>query len=181
MKKSILINTPWSEHPSNAIHVTVDQVYEMYELIIKAFMFKYKHEKLKDRKLYDEASKYDLNNLKIFNLFVNENLEKVSDPIARDYVLETISNIRDNNFSKDCVKKSYQTLFMVFDPNNIRRDNIKVYMARYGQFIDFNRLFKTCNKVALTESSNEINDIFEFYNSSLARYSKEIEDGNIKF
>lgn len=181
MKKSIFINIPWSKCPSNAISITIDQVYEMYELIIKAFMFKYKHENLKERNLLDEAQTYNLNNLKVFNLFVNENLEKVSDPVARDYVLETISTIRNNNFSKDCVKNSYQTIYRVFDPNNIRRDNIKTYMARYGQFIDFNKLFQICEKHSLSDSSNEILEIYEFYNSSVARYSKELADGKIIF
>ena len=160
---SIFIDFPWSRDPSNEIYASSDQVKVVYDIILKAFYYKYKFEKSFENGVYIEAKKYNLDDVKVFNTFVNEIIDKVLDPVAREYTLDTVRCIKSNNFKKKSVQVSYFTLYKIFEPDSIKVRNLRYMVSDAMQLIDFRSLFKTANKSALTDNSEEIKEINNTY------------------
>ena len=163
MNNTIFIDCPWS-NGANGIYVTSDQTKEVFNLIVKVFLTKYKCEKLLEQGEIIKAKPYDLNDIKVFNKFVDLTFDNILDPNARDYVLETIRVIRDNNFKRKSVKISYYTLYKTLDPDTNRLATIRTMLSENMQIIDFCRLLEKCNKSTLTNDSPEIKEINTMYN-----------------
>lgn len=173
MAKSIFIEVPWSGKVAYDMYVSGDQVKEIYDIIIKAFLYKYEFEKAGLNGSYLNVKQFDLSDVKIFNGFVNDAVDNILDPVAREYVLETIRQIRDNNFNKKTVQATYETLYKVFEPDSLRIKNIRTMLADAVQIIDFGTIFKKCNRNAFTKDSPEIKEILNTYNVMIEMHMKE--------
>lgn len=161
MNKSVIILCPWSY--GNGIYVTADQTKEVFNIIVKAFLTKYKYINLTEQGKTTEAQKYDLNDIKVFNHFVNLALDNILDPDAKDYVLESLRAIRDNNAKKRSVKNSYNTIYKMIDPSSNKFSNLRSMLAENMEIIDFCKLFKMCDKVTLTSETAEIKEVSNIY------------------
>lgn len=173
MAKSIFIPIPWSEFDANEMFESGDQVKEVYNIIMKAFYYKFKFEKSKENGNTFNVKQFDLSDVKIFNIFVNDTVDNILDPVARDYVLETVRQIRDNNFKKKSVYTTYKTLNEIFTPQEIKSENLSFMLANKLQIIDFCRIFKKCNKEPFTKESNEIKEILTTYNNVIREHAKQ--------
>lgn len=156
---TIFIDMPWTDYPANGILVTSDQIKEVFNIIVKAFLCKYNYEKQREQGNILEVQKYDLNNEKVFNGFINLIIDNVLDPVARDYALATVRNIRNNNLEKRQVKQSYETIYTMLEPNSKNLENLRTILADTKKMVDFYYLFDKCNTTALTEKSSEIREI----------------------
>lgn len=153
---SVFIDLPWTEYPANGIYKSADQVKETFNIIVKAFLYKFKYETASNK---SAVEKFNLNNDRVYAEFVNLTLDNLLDPVTRDYVLATIRNIRKNNFSKKSVKISYQTLYTLLEPKSKQLNDLREFLAESQKIVDFYSLFNTCNTKALTPASEEIKEI----------------------
>lgn len=178
MSNTIFIKFPWTKHPANEIYVSAEQIKTAYDIIIKAFLYKYKYEQ--GKKLgFRGIECYDLDNIKVYNSFVNEISTQIYDSTARDYILTTLKNIRENNYNRQCVKQSYEVLFSIFGPEEPTFKDIRNALAKNpDSFIDFCKLFEKCNRTALTVNSKETLEIMSLYKQQQINYFKILE--NIK-
>lgn len=163
MRNTIFIKFPWSKNPANEVYISADQIRTVYDIIIKAFLCKYKYEQgmlMGKRGL----EKYDLDRIKVYNAFVDEVSNKVFNSVAKDYIFSTLKSIRSNNFDKKCVKESYDQLFILFNPEQMGYKVIKEGLAKNpNKFIDFYTLFERCNNYALTPNFGDLKELIEFY------------------
>ena len=163
MNNSVFIDCPWSSG-ANGIYVTSDQTKEVFNLLVKIFLSKYKCEKLLEQGEVIKAKQYDLNDIKVFNKFVDLAFDNILDPDAREYVLETLRVVRDNNFKKKSVKVSYYTIYKAIDPDTKKLATLRTILADNMQIIDLCYLLNKCNKTTLTNDSPEIKEINTMYN-----------------
>ena len=76
----------------------------LYDIITKAIEYKYTYETEKlDNK---EIPEKNLNNIKVYAMFLSKINQEIRDPFMREYVLDTIKIIKNNNFSKRTVASS---------------------------------------------------------------------------
>lgn len=168
------IKFPWTQYPANQVYVTKDQIKAVYDIIIKAFSYKFTYENGKKQGL-SNIEQYNLNKIKVYNSFVNENLAKVFDPVARDYVLTTLKNIKNNDFGKKCVVESYNNLSLFFAPSSKKCKIVRGFLADdKNHFIDFCKLFEKCNKTTLTIERGELKEICDFYNLKIEEHQKNM-------
>jgi len=156
MNNTIIIECPWTKYPANGIYLSSDQVKVVYDLIVTAFLYKCKYEQSQNK---SADVKFNLNEIRVYNKFVNESFDKILDPVARDYVLKTIAVIKENNYNKKNIKISYSTLYRLLNPESSSGKNIRKVLAESHQMIDFYRLFNICSKTALSTISPEISEI----------------------
>lgn len=174
MFSEIFIDIPWSNSYPYENAESGEQCKVMYDLIVKAFMFKRTFELAKENGSYLKVKQFDLNDVKVFNNFVNDSVDNILDPVARKYVLEAIRQIRDNSFRKKSVKTTYETLYKMLDPKQLMLKNMRGVLADSLKMIDFCYIFKKCNKVAFTKESPEIRAIQQTYNTVMEMTMKEM-------
>ena len=155
---SLIIDFPWTEteFSTNGMYVSADQVKELFTILVKAFLYKLKHETYKKNGNFIDAKPFDLTNVRVFNQFLNAVMDNILDSGTREYALETLRTIRDNDFKKKSVRMSYNTLYKLLEVGTPKFEQIKDILAESHQFIDFCRLFKICNKTTLLDNSPEI-------------------------
>ena len=165
---SIFIPFPWSENVTNEIYISEDQISAVYDIIIKAFNYKYLYETNKN---IPEAENYNLNNIRVYNSFINQNIETVYDPVARDYVLNTLKVIAKNDFKKKSVRESYEELYTLFSLQKAKQNSIKYFLCRNNnQFIDFASLFQCANIRSLSKVNGPLAEVYNFYKQRIADY-----------
>lgn len=180
MKESLFIKFPWTKNPANGVSLTPEQIITVYDIITKALMYKYRYE-IGVRCQLENIEKYDLDNIKVYNSFVNLNSKKVNDSTARDYVLTTIKNIRNNDFNKPCVRESYDTLYEMFNPENNNYQMLKsVFSQKSESFVNFCYLFSKCNKEPIKTNGPEIKEINNFCTKTLIERTKKQNSGPSK-
>ena len=170
----IFIDIPCSNSFVQEMAESGEQCKEMYDIIVKAFMFKRKFELSKESGSYLKVKQFDLNDVKVFNGFIDECVDKILDNAARKYVLETIRQIRDNNFRKKSVKTTYETMYELLNPNSYRLKNMKGVLGNSLKLIDFCYIFKKCNKTPLTKDSPEIKSIYMTYDAIMEMTMNEM-------
>ena len=156
---SIFIDMPWTDYPANGILVTSDQVKELFNIITKAFFYKYNYETLIEQGNEEEAQKYNIGSDRIFNSFIDLIVDRLLDPCARDYALGTIRNIRRNNFQKKQVRTSYETIYNMLEPGTKNFDDLRNILADSKKIIDFYYFFDKCNTTAITNKDSDIKEI----------------------
>ena len=181
MENSVFIKFPWTKNPANEVYVTHDQIKAVYDIIIKAFTYKHRFEQGSEYGIAD-LEKYDLDNIKVYNSFVNENLSRVFYPKARAYVLETIKNIRSNSFKKKSVKESYSAIFSIFGPTEPMRKTLRTLLSNDpNHFIDFCTIFGACNKKSLTLDEGLLKEITSYYRQKLEEHKELTSKGLFNF
>lgn len=165
-----IIDLPWSNIAVNDIHVSKGQTEIVYNLILKAFYYKYKYEMSVANGVVFEVRNFNLNDIRVFNKFVSEALDKIIDPVAKEYTLDAIRTIKDNNFRKKCVKVSYHTLYNFFDPNKDTAKTFGYLLSNEMKIIDFKRLFKQCNRIAIDSKNKEYINLINAYRDAYMRY-----------
>ena len=160
MQSKIFIRCPWSKIPDNENFITAEQIKRVFSVIVKTYTYKLKYEKLVAQGKHSEAEAYNLNNIGVFNSFVNEVSSKIVDTKARDYVMECIRTIKNCNFKKSCTKETFDTLYALICKEELRYSMFCEFVSKENcRFIDFLYIFKNCGKVSYNFNSKEISDI----------------------
>ena len=121
--------------------------------------------------------KISLNSIDKVKSFVNEISTKIYDSTARDYILTTLKNIRENNYNRQSVKQSYEVLFSIFGPEEPTFKGIRNALANNpDSFIDFCKLFEKCNRTTLTVNSKETLEIMSLYKQQQINFFKILEN-----
>ena len=164
MQSNIFIRCPWSKIPSNENFITVNQIKTIFNIIVKTFTYKYKYfiNKKNDQ---SDIEKYNLDNIGVFNKFVNEIASGIVDVVAKDYTMNCLREIKNCNLKKDSVYCCFEKLYYLISKNE---NNMSLFLQLVSledkKFIDFLYLFKNCNKIKFDENSNEIKDIETEFN-----------------
>ena len=167
--RSLFIQCPWSEIPSNENFVSKAQIKTMFTIIMKIIGSKRKCEMMRAADKHADVSHYDLNNIAVFNRFANEISSKVIDIEASDYVMKCLRSIKACNYKK--AKKTIETLTKLIYPNKMRFEMFSEFVStQKRKFIDFLYIFNNCEKKAFGPNSEEILQIsreFEQYKSNV--------------
>lgn len=171
---SLIISFPSLPEIKGEFETTKNERLALYDIIINAFMYKYTYEKAKLAHRESSVADKNLDNIKVYSIFLNEVNRRIQDKFLREYVLNTLKNIKENNFNRPSVRKTYETVrkWFVTDTKQgkIFRNNLATG-DDHGS-IDFEMLFKLCNKQAITENCPLFKDIKEQYDI----YKSEYED-----
>ena len=151
---SLIIPFPSVPLVENELQTTTKERLAMYDIITKAFMFKYTYEKSKANRQPLPADK-NLNDLRVYGKFLNEINEKICDPFLRDFVLASLKNLKNNDYSRPSVQKTYETIRAWFCPDNLKGKIFRNNLASGTSYesIDFRNLFLVCETQAITENS----------------------------
>ena len=157
--QSVFIYCPWSKFPGNENMITNDQIKKMFYVITKAIMFKETCESLKAQKDNSSVEGYDLNNIGIYNKFINKAGE-IIDVEARQYVIRCLQLIRLCNYKKKCAGETIKTLNALICKDEKTRSLYAEFVSENtGKFIDFLSILSRCAKEKFDFSSNEIQEI----------------------
>ncbi len=173
---SFIIRYPSFPEIKNEFHVTSKEQEAFYDIIIDAFLSRYKYEKAKSQGRESYFANKNLNDIKVYSSFLNRINSQIKDPFLRSYVMETIACLKSNNYSLTTVKQTYDTIKEWFVPGTLKGNIFRTYLAKKSTsiFVDFNGIFEKCNKVAITEDSVLFKDIKNLYK----QYSDDLEKSN---
>lgn len=172
--QSVFIKFPWSYAPGNEIFVTSDQVKVAFKIISKAFLTKLKYEVETENGNRITAQKYDLFDIVVFNSFVEQVDKKILDPVAHEYVMKCVREIRDCKYNKNA-KVSFQTLLKLCFQDELKQELFAEFLASdTNHFVNFYQLFKNSSKSPLTKESKEIKEITTAYNLYYDKYVNNI-------
>ena len=172
--QSIFINFPWSYSPGNEILVTSDQVKEAFKIISQSFRYRIKYEMEMEKNNQAEANKYNLNDIVVFNSFVDQTNKNILDPVANEYIMKCIRQVRDCKYTHTC-KISFQTMYNIFCKSELKQELFAEFLASNPKkFVNFLRLFQTGSKTALNTESKEIKEILTEYNKYCNKYVNNI-------
>ncbi|MBQ7884762.1 MAG: hypothetical protein IJ318_01535 [Clostridia bacterium] len=171
--ESLIIPFPSVPQIENELQTTTKERLAMYDIITRAFMFKYTYEKAKEAHKPLPADK-NLHDLRVYGKFLSEVNEKISDPFLRDFVLASLKNLKNNDYSRPSVKKTYETVRTWFCPDNLKGKIFRNNLASGTSYesIDFRNLFLLCETQAITENS----PLFAEVKTEYAKFKQQYED-----
>lgn len=165
---SLIITFPSLPQIEGEFEITKAERLAFYDIIATAFRYKYNYEKAKAEHKKELFENQNLDDMRVYSNILNLVNEKIRDKFAREYLLQTIRTIKNNNFKKKSVRISYETASKWFDPETgmygkIFRNNLATTNSDYRS-IDFKLFFEVANKEAITEDSPWFDDIKAQYN-----------------
>lgn len=158
---------------ANELYTTTKERLAMYDIITTAFMYKYEYEKAKFEKKLAPLDK-NLSDLRVYGKFLNQVNDKIRDPFLRDFVVSSLKNLKNNDYSKPSVRTTYETIRAWFCPDNIKGKTFRNNLASGNSYesIDFRNLFLLCETTAVTEND----PIFKEVKSEYAKFKQQYED-----
>lgn len=155
----------------NELSTTTKERLAMYDIITKAFMFKYEYEKAKFEHKLAPIDK-NLNDLRVYSKFLNEVNHSIQDPFLREFVLSSLKNLKNNDYSRASVRTTYETIRAWFCPDNLKGKIFRNNLASGTSYesIDFRNLFLICETTAVTENSPIFKEVKTEYNKFKQQY-----------
>ena len=166
---SLVIDLPCLPEINGEFETSKNERLALYDIIITAFSYKYEYEKAKEQRKEFLFKNQNLNDMKVYSFFLNKINTSIRDKFLRQYVLDTIKNLRANKYNNKHVKKTYETISKWFDPEmgnygKIFRNNLATGSDHAS--IDFRTIFAVCDKVDITEDAEcfkEVKQLYEIY------------------
>ncbi len=160
---SLIIDFPSLPQIKGEFEITKAERLAFYDIIVTTLRYKYNYEKAKSEHKKDLYENQNLDNMRVYSDLLNQVNEKIRDKFAREYILQTIRVIKNNDFKKKSVKTSYETASKWFDPETgiygkIFRNNLATASSDYRS-IDFKLFFEVANREAITENSPWFDDV----------------------
>lgn len=170
---SLIIPFPSVPLIENELSTTTKERLAMYDIITKAFMFKYEYEKAKFEHKLAPIDK-NLNDLRVYGKFLSEINDKIQDPFLRDFVLSSLKNLKNNDYTRPSVRTTYETIRAWFCPDNLKGKIFRNNLASGSSYesIDFRNLFLICETTAITENS----PLFKEVKSEYSKFKQQYED-----
>ena len=170
---SLIIPFPSVPLIENELSTTTKERLAMYDIITKAFMFKYEYEKAKFEHRIAPMDK-NLNDLRVYGKFLNEINYYIQDPFLRNFVLSSLKNLKNNDYSKASVRTTYETVRNWFCPDNFKGKIFRNNLASGTSYesIDFRNLFVLCEKESITENSS----IFKEVKTEYQKFKQQYDD-----
>lgn len=157
----------------NELSTTTKERLAMYDIITKAFMFKYEYEKAIFEHKIAPLDK-NLNDLRVYGKFLNEVNNSIQDPFLREFVLASLKNLKNNNYNNPNVRNTYETIRTWFCPDNFKGKIFRNNLASGTSYesIDFRNLFILCENETITENS----PIFKEVKTEYAKFKQQYDD-----
>lgn len=164
----------YPKEPNLATEVEVTEIERKatYDVIMKAFLYKYTYE---IKKMHRETNIecYNLNNFKVYNSILEDLNTKIHDKFTRDFVLLSLQKIKANDFSKKSVQQTYKTVSEWFATNSFKGQTFRnnILNGEPAIIINFPALFSECNTTAIKENSKcfeKIKNLYKNYQSQIS-------------
>lgn len=171
---SLVINFPSLPEIKGELETCKRERLALYDIIMKAFMYKYNYEMAREVGKQALCADQNLKDIKVYGKFLNEINDSIRDPFLRTYVIDTIKKLKNNDFSKDTVKKTYKTVYDWFVPTSTTGKIFRGNLATGTSYasINFESIFRLCNTQAITEDCALFEDVKNIYH----KYVKDYED-----
>lgn len=146
----------------------------LYDIIMKAFMYKYNYSIACTLNKQSLCADQNLNDIKVYGKFLNEINASIRDQFLRTYVIDTLKNLKNNDFSKATVKQTYETVYNWFVPSSTPGKVFRGNLATGTNYasINFEAIFRLCNTKAITEDCALFADVKDIY----GKYVKDYEE-----
>ncbi|MBE7075359.1 MAG: hypothetical protein E7376_05220 [Clostridiales bacterium] len=172
--KSLIIPFPSAPIVTNELETTTKERLAMYDIITKAFMYKYTYEKAKLQGKEYLIEDKNINKVGVFSKFLSEINKSIRDPFLREFVIASLRALKNNNYANKNVQATYETVRTWFCPDNLKGKIFRNNLASGNSYtsIDFKTLFTECNKEPITEKSPCFAEVKKEYN----KYKQQYDD-----
>lgn len=175
--ESLIINFPSFPEIKGEFETSKKERMALYDIVMGAFMCKYTYEQAKLAHKEQAYANKNLDNIKVYSSFLNEVNSKIKDVTLREYVLDTLKSLKENNYNRASVKKTYETVRKWFAPDTFSGKIFKNNLVSGDErgSINFLEIFRRCNKQAITEDSKLFDDVKQQYKIYLDEYEDLIK------
>lgn len=166
---SLIRDFPCLPENSGEYSTTKAERLALYDIILRTFKYKYNYERAKLAKKTSAFKNQNLDDMKVYSSILNEINTKIKDKFTREYVINTVKQIKNNDFKKQSVRITYDVASKWFDPEKgIYGQTFRSNLATGSDHgtIDFKLFFEVCENEAITETSPWFTDIkgqYEIY------------------